>query len=266
MRLGSGVFAEGYQVSLVAEDSSRYTILSLGQSLGQVREYSDLSFSKQNQPIVLYEFEGCPFCRKVREAVSILSLEVTFKPCPQDGPFRKEIKSQFGSKATFPYLVDPNTGVQMFESDDIINYLFRVYGSPKRTKDPNMNPVPWTLTPSNPLVTLSSALGMLPRINRGGRYRPSNPPDTPVLFWSYEGSPFCKIVRERLVELGIPHTQISCPRGSYNRERMFQETGGRFQVPYLQDPNTGVDLFESAAIIEYLEKVYGVPEPRVKYI
>lgn len=251
----------------MAKDTSRYTILSVGQS--QIREYSDLTFSKQNQPLVLYEFEGCPFCRKVREAVSILSLEVTFKPCPQDGAFRNEIKSQFGNQATFPYLVDPNTGVQMFESDDIINYLFRVYGSPKRINNKNnskLNPVPWTLTPSSPWVTLSSGLGMLPRINRGGRYRSSNPPEIPLVFWSYEGSPFCKIVRERLVELGIPHTQISCPRGSYNRERLFRETGGRFQVPYLQDPTTGVDLFESAAIIEYLEKVYGVPEPKVKYL
>lgn len=29
------------------------------------------------------------------------------------------------------------------------------------------------------------------------------------------------------------------------------------QVPYLEDPNQGVYLFESAAICEYLEKTYG---------
>ena len=246
-------------MSLVARDDSRYTILSLG-NIGQIREYSDLKFSKQNLPIILYEFEGCPFCRKVREAVSILSLEVTFRPSPQGSAFRKEVKTKYGdASSTFPFMIDPNTGVQMFESDDIINYLFRLYGSPKKRD------VPWTLAPSNPLVALSSGLGMLPRINRGGRYRPSNPPETPVVFWSYEGSPFCKLVRERLGELGIPHTQISCPRGSYNRDKLFDKTG-KFQVPYLEDPNKGVALFESAAIIEYLEKVYGLDEPRVKYI
>jgi hypothetical protein len=26
---------------------------------------------------------GCPFCRKVREAVNILDLDVLFKPCPK---------------------------------------------------------------------------------------------------------------------------------------------------------------------------------------
>lgn len=35
------------------------------------------------KPIEIYEFEGCPFCRKVREAVNILDLDVVFYPCPQ---------------------------------------------------------------------------------------------------------------------------------------------------------------------------------------
>ncbi|MDU6056014.1 MAG: glutathione S-transferase N-terminal domain-containing protein, partial [Acinetobacter junii] len=29
------------------------------------------------------------------------------------------------------------------------------------------------------------------------------------------------------------------------------------QVPYLVDPNTGVKMFESAKIVEYLKKQYG---------
>ena len=36
---------------------------------------------------------------------------------------------------------------------------------------------------------------------------------------------------------------------------MVKETG-RFQVPYLKDPNTGVALFESAEIVKYLDEVY----------
>ena len=31
---------------------------------------------------------------------------------------------------------------------------------------------------------------------------------------------------------------------------------GRFQVPFLRDPNTGAELFESAAIVDYLNDVY----------
>ena len=31
---------------------------------------------------------------------------------------------------------------------------------------------------------------------------------------------------------------------------------GRFQVPFLVDANTGVELFEGAEIVKYLETVY----------
>ena len=42
-------------------------------------------------PIVLYEFEACPFCRLVREAFSALHLDVEIRPCPKGGErFRPE--------------------------------------------------------------------------------------------------------------------------------------------------------------------------------
>ena len=31
--------------------------------------------------LVLYEFEACPFCRRVREMITYLDLSVTIKPC-----------------------------------------------------------------------------------------------------------------------------------------------------------------------------------------
>ena len=51
------------------------------------------SFKKRpSKPIELYEFEGCPFCRKVREACSILDIDVQYYPCPQGGPnFRPKV-------------------------------------------------------------------------------------------------------------------------------------------------------------------------------
>ena len=36
---------------------------------------------------------------------------------------------------------------------------------------------------------------------------------------------------------------------------LFERTG-RVQVPYLIDPNTGVEMFESTAIVAYLDKTY----------
>ncbi|KAJ6406679.1 hypothetical protein OIU84_010232 [Salix udensis] len=69
------------------------------------------------------------------------------------------------------------------------------------------------------------------------------------------GSPFCKIVREVLVELELPHIFRSCARGSPKRQILFEKTG-HFQAPYIEDPNTGVQMFESAEIVEYLKATY----------
>ena len=58
----------------------------------------------------LYEFEGCPFCRKTREVITALDLEVLVLPCPKRGErFRPKVV-ELGGKAQFPYLVDPNVG------------------------------------------------------------------------------------------------------------------------------------------------------------
>jgi len=63
-------------------------------------------------------------------------------------------------------------------------------------------------------------------------------------------------VREVLCELEIPYLQKTAARGSPKRQELI-DTYGTFQVPFLEDPNTGICMFESKAIIEYLEKTYG---------
>jgi glutathione S-transferase len=255
--LGSGIFCNGYEVSIVPRQDSQYTIARFAAKY-QLFETSTIPPQlQQKAPLTLYEFETCPYCRKVREAVSILSLEVTFRPCPKNGiKWRREVKEKYGEKATFPFLMDPNTNCQIFESDDILQYLFTTYGN---------GDIPWTLSPGSAAVVLTEAAGLLFRGTSGGFAKPSNPPLQPLKVWSYEGSPFCKLVKEKLCTLELEHTQISCPRGSANRQKMFDQ-GGRFQVPYLEDPNTGVSLFESQAIIEYLEKQYSIARSPVKYL
>ena len=63
---------------------------------------------RPEKPLELYEFESCPYCRKVREALSMLDLDALIYPCPKGGPqFREEVKKR-GGKALFPFLVDPN--------------------------------------------------------------------------------------------------------------------------------------------------------------
>ncbi len=195
----------------------------------------------------LYEYEGCPFCRKVREALSILDLEAEIYPCPRGGPgFREEV-IQLGGKAMYPYLVDPNTGEEMYESDDIVRYLFRRYGHGK---------VPLSLG-MGPLTDLSSMVASAVRPGFGGVYRKALQPKKPLELYSFEASPFCRIAREALCALEIPYVLHNVAKGSPSRDA-FVERSGKMQVPFLIDPNTGEEMFESAAIVAYLNRTYSI--------
>ncbi|MDX1817587.1 MAG: glutathione S-transferase N-terminal domain-containing protein, partial [Marinobacter sp.] len=37
------------------------------------------------KPIILYDMEACPYCRRVREVLTALHLDVEIRPCPKDG-------------------------------------------------------------------------------------------------------------------------------------------------------------------------------------
>ena len=194
----------------------------------------------------LYEFEACPFCRKVREALSILDLDVLVKPCPKGGTrFRPELV-QRGGKAQFPYLVDPNAGLETYESDDIVRHLFARYGD---------GSVPASLS-FMPLYFASNALASLCRPLSGVRVRPSRVPAQPLELWSFEASPYCRIVRDALCELEIPYVLHNVAKGSPKRDA-FVARSGKMQVPYLLDPNTGRGMFESADIVQDLQATYG---------
>jgi hypothetical protein len=49
-------------------------------------------------------------CPQVREAVSVLDLDVDVRPCPKGGSVWRNKVVEMGGKAQFPYLVDENTG------------------------------------------------------------------------------------------------------------------------------------------------------------
>jgi glutathione S-transferase len=200
---------------------------------------------RPEQPLDLYEFEACPYCRKVREALSILDLDARVHPCPKGGTrFRPEVERR-GGKQQFPYLVDPNTGKEMYESDDIVRYLFLEYGGQS---------VP-TLLAAGPLTDATAMLASAWRPGFGARARASRAPETPLELYSFEASPFCRIAREALCSLELPYLLHNVAKGSPRRPA-FVERSGRMQVPWLFDPNQDVSLFESADIVRYLERTY----------
>ncbi len=197
------------------------------------------------KPLELYEFEVCPYCRIAREALSALSLDPIIYPCPKGGTlFREKVKRE-GGRYRFPYLVDPNNGVAMYESSDIVDYLFKEYGDGR---------APWFLR-QRAFAVATSMLASGFRPGRGRHAVRSRQPEKLLELYSYEGSPFCRIAREALCELELPHQLRNVPRQSPGRAD-FVSVSGRMKVPYLLDPNTGAQMFESADIRRYLYTTY----------
>ena len=209
----------------------------VGMSIGRLGK-------RPAEPLVLYEFESCPFCRKVREALCVLDLDVLVYPCPKGGERFRPVVVEQGGRAQFPYLVDPNTGKALFESDDIVRYLFATYGD---------GDVPLLL--SSTIATPTSVLAGLWRPLGGTFSRPSTEPALPLELYSFEASPFCRIAREALCVFEIPYRLHNVARGS-TRRAALEERAGKVMVPYLVDPNTGREMFESADIAHYLEQTY----------
>jgi glutathione S-transferase len=218
------------------------------------------------QPLQLYDIENCPYCRIVREVLTELDLDAEIYPCPKGGERFRPALVERGGKAQFPYLVDPNTGREMYESIDIVKYLYHEYGDGEV-------PLRWRL---GGLQKLSSSLASAARLSRGMRALPSRQPEQPLELFSFEGSPFARPVRELLCQLEIPYLLRSCGRSRAGewlppslRDRLelapdselanrlaLQEREGRTGIPYLFDPNTARGLFESGDILDYLREQY----------
>jgi glutathione S-transferase len=223
---------------------------------------------KPKKMLKLYEFEACPYCRLVREVLTELHLDAEIYPCPKGGKrFRQEAKA-IGGKAQFPFLIDPNTGDELYESSAIIAHLYETYGQ---------RPVPLRHK-LRPLQVLSSYGNSVLGGNGGMNVRRSLSVEKMLRLYSFEASPFSRVVREKLCELELPYELINLGKeqaadlgingmhaalGQYSpvqggkREQFLIKTN-KMMVPYLEDPNAGRSMFESRDIVDYLEKTYAL--------
>jgi glutathione S-transferase len=257
VRLGTGATVLGWKVDDINYQGDGYSL-----KLGPL-SLRDSSSILQNAPrpqktLILYGYDASPYCKIVRETLNLLDLTYEYRPCPgaRQGKFSQDMLQTTG-RQTVPYLIDPNTNKKMFDSQNIIKYLVSNYGPPSEQFD---DKALWPITTSTFAVntaTIAASLMNMPGAQRQINARPDNEQMQSLEVWAYECSPFCRPVFEKLCSLCLPHRIVSCSRGSVNRDILFAKTG-RFQVPYLVDPNTGIEMFESTAIVDYLEKVYTV--------
>ena len=238
------------------------------------RGVSGTAFPNQpQQPIKLYEFEGSPFCRRVREVITLLNLDVEIYPCPKGGQKYRQTVKEKGGKLQFPFLIDENTNDQLYESQKIIDHLFKYYGKTGKT------PKKFSRYPKLPYISVLATMVNAARgvwVDKKVIQRAA--PEQLLELWSFEASPYTRLVREVLTELELPYILHNVPKerwqdmgpsvlrfkpGQYiplphgKREKIVEIMGRDIQVPYLIDPNTGVKMFESAQIIDYLKQQYG---------
>jgi len=222
---------------------------------------------KPVETLQLFDIENCPYCRLVREALTELDIDVEIYPCPKNGQRFRPALIERGGKAQFPYLVDPNTGEELYESLDIVEYLFETYGQ-------RQLPLKWR---AGKLQTLGSMLASAPRLRQGMDANPGVEPQYMLELYSFESSPYARPVRELLCEMEIPYTLRNCgrtqlkewilpplrntlnitPDSELENRRVLQAEEGKVSIPYLFDPNTERGLFESADILAYLRDTYG---------
>ena len=70
----------------------------------------------------LYQFEQCPYCKKVREKLTELNLDFICRNVKK-GTEKRKILNTLGGKDQVPLLIDMDNKVIMYESDRIVEFL-----------------------------------------------------------------------------------------------------------------------------------------------
>jgi glutaredoxin len=179
---------------------------------------------------VFWDNERSADARSAREALSILDLDA-------------EVHPSVSLRA--PQLVDPNAGgVALRGAGPIVRHLYETYGG---------RPPPRVLHFGAVRAVTGAAMNLMT-----GRAIPRGAPAPAkrLELWSFESSPYCRMVRTLLTGLELPYLLHNVAKDSPKREAFIARTG-KMQVPYLLDPNTGVEMFESVRIERYLLSTYG---------
>lgn len=251
----------------------------LGLLLSEGKGITGSAFPKQpNKLLELYEFEACPYCRRVRQVMTELNLDYIVYPCPKNGKIYRNEVLKLSGKHQFPFLVDPNTQAQIEESSDIIEYLFTTYGKKDAPPPARWENLSEAEIRGSVISMISLLRGMYADKNNRLRYKKGGQPEKLLELYSFEMSPYSRLVKERLCELELPficrnlakerwqdygHVKYRLKPGKYKpktagkREFIMNKVmRGKMQVPFLIDPNTNVEIFESEAILKYINTTY----------
>ncbi|WP_423822408.1 glutathione S-transferase N-terminal domain-containing protein [Salinisphaera sp. SPP-AMP-43] len=201
----------------------------------------------------LYEYEGCPFCRGVRQALAALSLDSIVFPCPRGGRRFRPQAEAVGGRQQFPLLVDTATNTVQYESRDIIGYLQNRYAE-AALAPPGIGELGAAAE-----TELAGLSGMqLP--GASGR----RPPARLFELYNDEASAPAYQIRALLGLLELPYilrspavlAQIGELPGWVRRAAPEALDAAHPPAPTLIDPNTQTALFDAGSIAAYLQEHY----------
>lgn len=242
--------------------------------------------SRPKRHLILYQYEGCPYCRKVRECISTLGLDVIVYPCPRvtlskygvsDSSRFRPIATKLSGQCMFPLLVDENANPKLvlLESSDIVSYLWKTYG--------NVAQPPWNSVLANTSIfkyflVLPTLFRPLPEM--GILRLPSHPPPSQMIeLYGYETCPKTRLVRELLDSLELPYLYHNTPPCNNSKgvekmqlryQELQQQNGGNLSTsPSCSTPLFIDQLHELVAtnpfqILAHLRKIYQKENSRVE--
>lgn len=243
---------------------------------------------------ILYDIENSPDCRRVRELLTELDINVEMVvPATRNARCFIDPKNSYyiPNECTIPRMIivdtNDNNGdeIAVEGADDIIAVLESKYSrTPSATSDDDTGDDEGddvaSMVDADTFLTIVQSIGHYAatalRIGRGMTVSPAavfrndtvpqalvppRPTQSLILF-SYEGNQFCRLVREVLTELDLPYDLRSTGKGSTRRRNeLSQITGGSTQCPFLIDPNTDTKISDSKIIIQYLYQNYAIYTP-----
>lgn len=251
---------------------------------GRFRATGIENCDRPKKMLQLYEFQGDKNCVIVRETLSVLDIDHIVYPCPRESlsisgsfclnsRYRPQVKSITGD-VKLPCLVDENTKQNISGGDEVVEYLWKKYGNKA------IAPRNYTLAMHPSFKCLSLTLSNICRSSlvMGILRAPSRKPQQPLELFGYEGSLFVRRVKELLSTCELPYINRVLPLRSVDKRTAFAKEHAEvlsasrtkfslIKVPFLRDPNSNVQLFESAEIIKYIQAKYQTaPVPRETWL
>lgn len=169
--------------------------------------------------VVLYDYTGNQFCRLVREVLVELDIPYTLRSVGKGSPRRQELLELTGNSTQCPYFVDPNTGVAMAESADIVKYLYETYANWTPPNEllrwasdyvmPLAKPIFQTLAPYQAGQSSETPEAYRQKIDDTRDQIEMEIRSSPIVIYTYGLSPFSNEAKFLLESINVEYKEIS---------------------------------------------------------